>query len=119
MGCLLQLGPDWTWLLVWAILLPFYFCHWEEYEPHHDADTQANLHILSPGRYYTGILEMGKFNGPVEAQLLAMTTCYATAVAGNSLLVSDHPILTCMQHIMIASFGRENSILVSAAGTGS
>jgi len=30
MGTMLQLGPLGTWALSWAILMPFYFCHWEE-----------------------------------------------------------------------------------------
>lgn len=63
MGCMLHLGPVWTWVLCWAILTPFYLCHWEE--------------------YYTGILEMGEFNGPVEAQLFAMLTCFFTAGAST------------------------------------
>ena len=40
------------------------------------------LLLLMILRYYTGVLEMGEFNGPVEAQLFAMTTCFITAAAG-------------------------------------
>ncbi len=44
-------------------------------------------------RYYTGILEMGEFNGPVEAQLFAMLTCFFTAGACTLAFPSLFPFL--------------------------
>lgn len=83
-GAAVRLGPLLTLLGLLVGWGPFYLAHWEE--------------------YHTGILIMGKFNGPTEAQLVIMAMLIFTGIAGSGVwvqaLFSIHHTKINLKHIM-------------------
>ena len=65
-ACTVRVGPVWGIIVLTTINVQFYLTHWEE--------------------YFTGVLLMGKWDGPTEGQVFAMAfQCFAgvLALTGN------------------------------------
>ncbi|KAN0053274.1 hypothetical protein ACTA71_009723 [Dictyostelium dimigraforme] len=93
MSATLRIGPYWTFFSFIVGMWPFYLAHWEE--------------------YHAGILVMGEFNGPTEAQVLFMIIEIITGIFGSefwtygtstsvgiiaTVFVSIGAVVTCLQN---------------------
>ncbi|KAM9982679.1 hypothetical protein ACTFIZ_007210 [Dictyostelium cf. discoideum] len=93
MSATLRIGPYWTFFSFIVGMWPFYLAHWEE--------------------YHAGILVMGEFNGPTEAQVLFMIIEIITGIFGSNfwtygtstsvgiiatVFVSIGAVVTCLQN---------------------
>lgn len=65
MSSTLRIGSSWGFLCVLVGIWPFYLAHWEE--------------------YHAGILVLGEFNGPTEAQVLFIIIELITGIFGSDI----------------------------------
>ncbi|EGC36616.1 hypothetical protein DICPUDRAFT_94272 [Dictyostelium purpureum] len=65
MSATLRIGPYWAFFTLIVGVWPFYLAHWEE--------------------YHAGILVMGEFNGPTEAQVLFIIIEIITGIFGSEI----------------------------------
>ncbi|EGG14162.1 CDP-alcohol phosphatidyltransferase [Cavenderia fasciculata] len=86
MSATLRVGPKWAFISLFVGIWPFYLAHWEE--------------------YHAGILVMGEFNGPTEAQVLFMIIEIITCIFSSDIwIIGPKDFTIGMMATVAVSFG--------------